>query len=149
MSNPRLLYDHEGIDSRTEQALDGLVAALQVWFDAGAIDFDSYITGEQPKCRYFLASAQSIANDTDTAVEWSAVGQEFVWSETELPSVHYDNGAKFGQKFLVANGEWLTPPIAGHYLVTAGVAFASNATGRRDIWLEQRANQSAQLALPG
>lgn len=142
MGNPRLGFDAEGLDPRVEAALDAILAPLQTWFDTGQINFRSDLTMVQPRARYFLVNDQTIADNTDTAVEWTAIGQEFVWDETQVPAVHYDNGAPFGHAFLRADGQWLTPPVTGQYLVIASVVFVSNATGRRDVWLEQRAQGS-------
>ena len=138
MSNPRLRINPEGLDPRVEAVLDGLIAPLQVWFDKGEIDFRGFATFVQPRCRYFLPTNQSLADDSDIDISWSALGQNH--TDTDLAEVHFDNGALVGHKFLRADGKWLTPPIVGQYLVIVQVAFDGNATGRRSAILVQRSN---------
>lgn len=142
MSNPRLKFDPEGLDPRVERALDELIAPLQTWFDRGQLDFTSAGSFVQPRCHYFLTSDQALSNATDTLITWPGDGQDFVWVDTTYPATQFDNGAAFGGQFLPASGTLLVPPVAGQYLVVATVIFASNATGRRALWLTVRTNKN-------
>jgi len=148
---PRLTFDPDGLDPRVERALDEIVAPLQTWFDKQTLNFSGALTGGQPRCRYFLPSVQTITTATDTAISWSDLGQKFDINDVVISSVHYDNGAEFGdgQKFLRAAGAYLTPPIPGQYLVIASASFANHATGRRDLWLQQREPGGATFDLAG
>lgn len=134
--NIRLSYDPAGLDARVVQALDELVAPLQNFFGKGVIEAESYATFVQPRCRYFLQAAQSVPNNTDTPVLWTSLNGI---NDVVASSIQYDNGSLFGGTFLpVTSTAYLIPPIPGQYLVIAGASFDPNATGRRDLWLQQR-----------
>lgn len=62
-------------------------------------------------------TAQSIANDTDVAVQWNA--------NIRANKVTHST---------VTNNDRITPNEPGLYLITATVAFAGSATGYRKVW---------------
>lgn len=139
--NISLPFDPSGLDPRIVQAFDELIAPLQQWFNSGKIEAGNYATFKQPRCRYFLQASQSVSNNTDTAVLWQSLSGA---NDLVLSTVQYDNGADFGAAFLPATSTaYMVPPIPGQYLVIAGASYAANATGRRDLWLQQRDENGA------
>lgn len=151
MSTLTFAFDSTGIPQRVAEELELFMARVQTWGNRGVAEFSSYGSFTQPRCRYFLPAAQTLTNSTDTAVAWSSGGGEFP-ATSQLFEVVYDNGASFGRKFLIANGQYFVPPVAGRYLVIAGAVFVANATGKRDIWLHIEQQSSAGTVafdLPG
>jgi translation elongation factor P/translation initiation factor 5A len=71
-----------------------------------------------PSARVYRSSNQSISDSTDTIVTFD--------------SERYDTAALHSN---VSNTGRLTAPIAGKYLITVGLEFASNTSGRREIRL--------------
>jgi len=139
--NIQIPYDAHGLDPRTAEAFEEVLAPLQTWFNGGKIEATSYGTFKQPQCRYFLQANQSIPNNTDTDLLWTAVTGV---NDAVLSNVQYDNGTDFGAAFLPATStSYLIPPIPGTYLAIAGASFAANATGRRDLWIQQRDDNGA------
>ena len=133
-------FDTAGLDPRTATAFEDLIAILSKYFDDTTASYSGAGSFFQPRCHYFLGSAQSISNDTDTAISFTADGQAQDVTIAQIEKVNYDNGALFSDrgKFLRVDGPWLTPPLSGQYLVIANVVFAANATGQRQVWVEQR-----------
>lgn len=130
-------FNPEGLDPKVTHVLDDIVAAIQTWANKGVIDAGSYGSFVQPRCRYYLSADQVITTGTDTSLLWTGPAQP---QDMVLNTVQYDNGASFGPLAFVPTTatEYLTPPMAGQYLVIAGCSFAASAVGRRDLWIQQR-----------
>lgn len=126
----------EQLDKTTRLELQQLIAAIQVWA-GGVRDISQAGSFVQPRCRYFLVTPQTVANNTDTALLWTTGGFTYPYFSA---ATKFDNGADHSPRgqFLRVNGDWLTPPVGGQYLMLAGVSWAANAVGRREIWLERR-----------
>jgi hypothetical protein len=75
-----------------------------------------------PACRVYHSTTQSAANATATTLSFN--------------SERYDTNTMHDT---VTNNSRITMTTAGLYLVTAHVAFAANATGQRDLYLQVNA----------
>lgn len=142
-------FDPSGLEPRVVQAFDDLITRLQAWFNGGTITQSGAITANQPACRYVLPSNQSVPNNTDTALLWTGPAQDI---DAVMNSIQYDNGAQFGngQAFVPsASQNIVSPPLPGMYLVVAGTTFSPNATGRRDLWLQQVDDSGGRFDLAG
>lgn len=144
-----LPFDPSGLDPKVVSAFDDLIAALQTWFNRGVIEGSGYATFTQPRCayRHTGSGTQSIADSTDTSLTWDGpAGQP----EGVYDDLQYDNGSAFGEPFVVTTScETLAPPVPGQYLVVATIDFAGNATGRRELWLEQLSSDNQWFELDG
>lgn len=88
--------------------------APAAWGDAVRDSLEFLI--DPPLCNVFNSAAQSVPNDTSTAMTAN--------SERD------DNDAMHST---VSNTSRITAQTAGRYLVTCAVVFAANATGRRAV----------------
>lgn len=144
----KVAFDPAGLDPHIVDAFDDLIASLQTWAGQLHQTQTGALSVVQPRCRYILSADQTITNNTDTAIQWPLIGKAY--SDEVLSTVAYDNGTTYGKLFIqVASATYLTPPLAGNYLVVAGATFAANATGRRDLWLQQRTTSGAYFDIAG
>jgi hypothetical protein len=132
--------DPSGLEPRTIRALDDQHAAMATWSNRGVITITNAFTAQQPRCRYALTVAQSIPDATATAISWSGPGHDLELVTGGLGSGAFDNGVTFSDRgpYLRVTGPYLTPPIAGQYLVIASVSWEGHATGVRTLTLQQR-----------
>lgn len=132
----------EQLPGPVREELQQLIASLQTaWGSLQRAEMTTSFTAVQPRCRIWRSAAQSITNNLDTAITWPALGSEFAADAFLSSTIYYDNGAAFerGEKFLkAADTAYFYPPVGGIYLIIAAVGFAANATGRREVWIEQR-----------
>lgn len=115
----------------TAGALDiAFTQPLLAWSDDGSLpQFTPAVGRWVPEAqryhgaRAFRSATQAIGDTTDTAVTFPTGSASESW-DTELFHDMSTNTAHF------------TAPWDGYYQVNAGIGFAGNATGRRDLWIE-------------
>lgn len=128
----------EELPSRVRDELEQFAGKVQAHLNDITLTKGGSATFVQPQCRYYVqnGASQTFADAFTGAVVWSAASNEV--PDEDYLATQYDNGERFGAKFLQSDGVVLVPPIPGRYLVVAGVAFEANGTGLRRMVIGQR-----------